>query len=349
MSFIEQNEYLLSEIDYYHEQICNRLSGDDRSGNYHKIWDAVCFQLNWQEFIEKDKPKFKLFSRFAHQDKNTAWLPFDSPVLHGGVAILKEANFAYRTLFDYHVYTTGLKPWEAIAHGVHELAETLLVLRFLPYLECFIDVGARNGYFSFMAAQHGSLVTAFEPAPAEYQMLLAGAESNGFNVGAPCCTISESAEGPVFYLEDEGKVRRLLLAAYRSAATLIKLETIGFQTQLLKTAGEWLTSYDAPAILINTDIGTTFRQDNQLAFLYELESKDYSIYAFNDGIEHGGRLITPISADDGAKENRKFLALPPMAKDLVLPLNKAVDMRIFTPAGKLESLYYFVKNWYEGC
>lgn len=348
MSFLARNEYLLGEIDYYHEQVCARLTDDRWSDNYRQIWRAVCQQLCWYEYDGVAGAGDRVVRALLRRTRYGRQWPTDSPVLNGTVNLSRTESIACRTLFGFDLITDGWGAWEPLASGLSETGETLLVLRLLPYLEYVLEVGAGNGYFTFLAAQNGVAVTALEPSPLEYKQLRAGAAMNGLaNIAAPVCTAGDSAQGGALYLEDGPLVKPLLLADYRAAGSLVRLAAPGVGLPLLQGAGDWLASYDAPVVLVSTgnEQGGGL-QGHVPEAVKELARYDYSLYAASRQPAHGVPLLTPLG---GAvhRSTVSFLALPPMAQDLADQLTKPVDMRVLTPTARLENLFYFVKNSFE--
>ncbi len=348
MSFLARNEYLLGEIDYYHGQVCARLTDDRWSENYRRIWKVVCLQLCWDEYDDTAGTGERLVRALLRRTGYGRQWPLDSPVLNGPLGLSRTESIACRTLFGFDLITDGWGDWEPLARGVSEAGETLLVLRLLPYLEYLLEVGAGNGYYSFLAAQNGVAVTAFETSPLEYKQLRAGAALNGFaNIKAPVCSTGESAAGGALYLDDGPRVKPLLLADYRAAGSLVRLAAAGFDLALLQGAADWLASYDAPVLLVMGGNGPDGGPQGRVpAEVKELAKYDYSLYAVSREPAHAAPLLTPLA---GAvhRATVSFLALPPMAQDLAEQLTKPVDMRVLTPTAKLENLFYFVKNSFE--
>jgi SAM-dependent methyltransferase len=252
-------------------------------------------------------------------------------------------------LFGFDVMTDGWGPWEQLAAGMAEAGETLLVMRLLPYMEYMLEVGAGNGYFSFIAAQNGAAVTALEPSPLEHKQLRAGIAVNGFtNVAAPVCSAGESAAGGVLYLEGGPTLNALTLADYRATGSLVRLAAPECSLPLLSGAKDWLGAYDAPVLLMaaGREAGAGGQGKKVLAAVNELTGYDYSLFAVSRRPEHDAPLLAPLAGDPG-RAAACFLGLPPMAHDLAEPLTKRVDLRVFMPTAKLENLYYFVKNSFE--
>ncbi len=345
MSFLARNEYLLGEIDYYHEQVCARLTNDRWSDNYRQIWNAVCLQLCWYEHDDAAGPGDRLIRKLLRRTRYGRQWPVDSPVLNGTIGLSRTESIACRTLFGFDVVTDGWGPWEQLATGMAEAGETLLVLRLLPYVEYVLEVGAGNGYFTFIAAQSGAAVTALEPSPLEHKQLRAGIAVNGFaNVKAPVCSAGESAAGGVLYLEGGATVNPMTLNDYRATGSLVRLAAPECSLSLVRGAKDWLGSYDAPVLVVAA--GRDGAGRSALAAVKELAGYDYSLFAVSRQPEHGAPLLTPLAGDPG-RASVCFVGLPPMAHDLAEPATKRVDMRVFTPTAKLESLYYFVKNSFE--
>jgi len=341
MSFLARNEYLLEEIDYYHEQISARLAEEAWSENYRQIWANVCRQLGWHDLIPPDGPGERLVrTLFQLGAGGRGWL-FDSPVLREPVELSRTENIACRTIFGFALVIGSQEAGEPLALGMCAPGETLALLRLLPYFEYFIDVGAGNGYFAFLAAQQGVAVTAFEPSPAEYRRLKTGMAINGLGgIAAPVCSAGDSPAGGAVYVEEGPSVKPLVLADYRATGSLVRVAA-GLEPAFLPGAGDWLDGYDAPAVLFNGGAPAS----SAPPLVAALAKRDYRVFAVNRPA-HGLPLL---SAADGAERPTPacFLALPPMAHDLAGILRRPVDMRVFTPTAKLEYLYHFVKSSFE--
>jgi hypothetical protein len=346
MSFLARNEYLLGEIDYCHDQLCARLTDDAWSTNYGKIWDNICLQLRWYDYLVDQRAADKLVRRLLGHTRYGRLWPFDSPVLNGTITLARSSPIACRTIFGFDLLTTGQGPWETIAYGVFEPGETLLLMRLLPYVDYLLEIGAGNGYYSFLAAQNGVSVTAIEPSPAEYKLLRSGISLNGFaGLSAPLCSVGETATGRVIYLENGSMVKTLALADYRAAGTLIKLTGSGFE-QLLTGAVDWLATYDAPSFMITAPAVHGQARTLPPEVLKLFADCDYQVYAVIHQPSHGFELLVP-PAQAPKEPVDAFLALPPMAQDLAESLTKSVDMRVFTDTAKLENLYHFVKTTFD--
>lgn len=348
MSFLARNEYLLGEIDYCHDQLCARLSDDTWSANYREIWDSICLQLKWHDYLVDERRSDRLVRRLIGHTRYGRLWSFDSPVLNGTVALARSTPIACRTIFGFDLFTTGQGPWETIAYGVFEPGETLLLMRLLPYVDYLLEVGAGNGYYSFLAAQHGVGVTAIEPSPAVHKLLRSGISLNGFGtMSAPQCSVGETAAGGTIYLESGSAVKPLSLNDYRAASTLVKITASGFEESLLPGAADWFAAYDAPIFIITApamEDGRTRVLGPEL--MRKLAECDYRVFAVSRQPGHGAALLMPAGASSKEPVGA-FLALPPMAQDLAESLSKPVDMRVFTATAKLENLYHFVKTTFD--
>lgn len=343
MSFLARNEYLLGEIDYYHGQISARLSDDRWSENYRRIWDAVCLQLGWYEH-DAAGPRDRLARTLLRRTRYGRRWAVESPVLSAAFGLSRTASIACKTLFGFDLVTDGWGAGEPLATGWAQPGETLAVMRLLPYLDYLIEVGSGNGYFAFLAAQHGAAVTALEPSPLEYKQLRSGMALNGFSdIAAPVCSAGESASGGALYLESGLSVKPLSLADYRATGSLVRLALAGVGLPLLTGAADWLAAYDAPVVIIAAEAAGV---EKPPAAARELARHGYGVYAVNGEPGHGAPLLWPL---EGAPRGAAgaYLALPPMAQDLAEPLARPVDMRVFTATAKLENLFYFVKNSFE--
>lgn len=341
MSFLARNEYLLEEIDYYHGQISARLVGDQWSETYRRVWESVCLQLGWDDCIVVDGPGERMVRTLLRRTRYARRWVYESPVLKRELVLPRSTSVTCRTMFGFELVTNGQDAWEPLAHGLLEPGETLLISRLLPYVEYFVDVGAGSGYFSFLAAQQGVAVTAFEPSPPRHKQLRAGIAANRFaNVAAPACSVGDTPQGGAFYLESGPQVKPLSMADYRATGSLARLAA-GLEPKLLQGAADWLGAYDAPTVVVAGETG----RPGLPRMAEELAKYDYRIFAVARQPVHGAPLLAP--PGNAAGQPASYLALPPMTQDLAEPLGRPVDLRVFTPTEKLENLYCFMRNSFD--
>lgn len=77
--------------------------------------------------------------------------------------------------------TTGLHPAYALMRsGKFEVDETVIIVRLLPRVDVFVDIGANLGYYTCLALQSGKPVVAFEPQQQNLQCLFQNLRANGW-------------------------------------------------------------------------------------------------------------------------------------------------------------------------
>lgn len=69
--------------------------------------------------------------------------------------------------------TSGFHPaYKLMRAGKFEVEETALILKFIPQIDWFVDIGANLGYYTCLALQNNKPVIAFEPQQQNLQCLL---------------------------------------------------------------------------------------------------------------------------------------------------------------------------------
>jgi FkbM family methyltransferase len=97
---------------------------------------------------------------------------------------------ALRTLYtDYRVHSLQPRqtPFgfrfagnETMSSGEFERTEAELILRLVPDVDVFVDVGANVGFFTCLAHSLDAHVVAIEPLPGNFQFLIANLQENGW-------------------------------------------------------------------------------------------------------------------------------------------------------------------------
>jgi FkbM family methyltransferase len=76
---------------------------------------------------------------------------------------------------------SGLHPaYDMMRKGTFEIDETRVILRLLPRMDVFVDVGANLGYYSCLALKHGVHTLSFEPQQQNLNCLIDNFEVNGW-------------------------------------------------------------------------------------------------------------------------------------------------------------------------
>lgn len=81
--------------------------------------------------------------------------------------------------------TSGLHPaYELMRIGQFEVEETAIIIKVLPHVDVFVDIGANLGYYTCLALQSGKTVVAFEPQQQNLQCLFQNITANGWEDNA---------------------------------------------------------------------------------------------------------------------------------------------------------------------
>lgn len=80
---------------------------------------------------------------------------------------------------------SGLHPaYQLMRIGKFEVDETEIIIKVLPHVDVFVDIGANLGYYTCLALQSGKPVIAFEPQQQNLQCLFQNLTANGWGDSA---------------------------------------------------------------------------------------------------------------------------------------------------------------------
>jgi FkbM family methyltransferase len=167
--------------------------------------------------------------------------------------------------------TSGLHPaYELMRNGKFEVEETAIIIKLLPQVDLFVDIGANLGYYTCLALQAGKPVIAFEPQQQNLQCLFQNLVANGWEDRAEVFPLALSshpglltlygASGPSASLIKDwagyssrfkkivpvSKLDNVLAGQFFGRRLLIKIDVEGAEFHVLKGALETLQRAPKP-------------------------------------------------------------------------------------------------------
>lgn len=223
-----------------------------------------------------------IFSAITHQGLNSSPIYYDTnlAVLMPPEQSVLETAFGFSMVLsaqdDNNFYSDGYNSSEA--------SENILILKATESVDCFFDIGANLGYYSFLVAesrQDNVRCYAFEPVLENYQKMQKGIEINGFEqiifpersaIGANGATEIEihlnrygSGGNSVATFADSRaesnfseRIPLVSLDSYiaknkiSSGNAFVKIDVEGYEEEVITGAQKYLTSNSPPVILIET-------------------------------------------------------------------------------------------------
>ena len=152
--------------------------------------------------------------------------------------------------------------------GLSDYEDMFFLLHFLRKGECFADIGANIGSYTILASGHIEASTVcFEPVPATYQRLLDNIRINGIDSRVKSMNIGlSSKKGELYFTNsldtmnhiakpDDKDIIKVHVDTLddivkENVPTLIKIDVEGFETEVLKGAGDTLKDPALKAIII---------------------------------------------------------------------------------------------------
>ena len=309
------------------------------------------------------KPRYPAFSPIWG-DKNPVW-SLSTPV-------------HCTTLYGFELYLSGSDFWSVAATGHYqqELNESLLIMRLLPHVDLFVDVGANIVFYSLMAARvsrESLCVVAFEPERQNYGKLELAIQSNdlgakirafpmaigskmqrlrlqlsssgsGGHSAAPPENIQMSEECEIVESTTLDEVQKTQFP--QRPRTLIKLDVEGFEYEALCGAENWLAVPQAPIILFEAGTGRKSRHasEDHVIAIKKLRSFGYRVYPVLQPVNGKTPLGKECAPFRYKSPTINYLALPPHASNLISSLSAPIDLRLFTRREHLRSLLTFFIN-----
>jgi FkbM family methyltransferase len=286
-------------------------------------------------------------------------------------------NFStYKTAYGFYFCGDALDLTEPMASGHYdsELAETLLILRLLPSINCFVDIGANIGFFSLLAAAQGRQrirVIACEPASSNFKKLSAAIGANALEdlISPHHLAIGEAKGHANLHLYSFGSGGHSLKPApgmrpfseteqveldtldnlqaqhkISEERTLLKIDVEGGEHQVFAGATQWLKSSKPPIVLFEAwPASKDDPRTNHIRAVSFLQNLGYQLYVINK-VTHNVCPIAPLTAGHAfkASSSGNYLALPSWALPSLNYLSQPVDMRIFSDTEQLRSLNGFL-------
>lgn len=150
---------------------------------------------------------------------------------------LARLRYAYRAYREskHHLRSPALTPggfWlagnQAMESGQFEKTETDVVTKLLSQADVMINIGANIGYYCCLALQQHKRVVAFEPFPANVQLLLRNIHMNGWSDSAEIYPLALGSHTGVIELWGGGTGASLLKgwAGQADRSTLVPISTL---------------------------------------------------------------------------------------------------------------------------
>lgn len=339
------------------------------------IWNELCRQQNWLPESKLKRLIMHFFGKYLETTvkeniptfsplwNQTSYWPVPPKIVH------------YSTIYGFDLYTSGTDMWSVLATGHYrqETSESLLILRLLPEIELFIDVGANVGFYSLLAARaSGKKVktTAFEPALENRKTFLTAVNANKLNenitvlpyaVGSQIgtATLHHSALGsgghriePVKTMPTSqtetvqtttlNEIQKKYAPSYTS--TLIKIDVEGFEHAVIEGGAEWLSHPQAPIILIEAWPEIAKSRSNHIKIVKKLKSFGYRVYPIMRAVNNKSPLGKACRPFLYKSPTGNYLALPPNKDHLYNLLWQPIDTRIFTNTEHLKNMFYFLNQ-----
>jgi|GEM_PF-5008428 FkbM family methyltransferase len=396
MNFLEKTQNLLSEIDTKFitiQKLINKNIDDliELTGwrnHFVEVWKHILFQLNWPLPVSPTKkPTFleKTFSFLTNKQKPkhqpwdpnpTKGMPEMSPVFYNNS---KNLSFSFnptlnthQTIYGFNLSTFGNNWWTTIATGHYfiEPSETVILLRLIPYIDYFIDIGANIGFYSLMMSHEGINSIAFEPSPeCLYSFKKSVATNNlkdkiqihpaaigekkgktilycnyydcGITIPrSPGMQTTKEIVVPVDTLDNIFAKNKNLL----QKRVLLKIDIEGAELEALNGGESCLSSRNKPIILIEA----AWHQNENYAYqaiIKKLHNFGYTVYSVLQA-QHNQTLLEKITNLDSFEGSPTcdYLAIPSEDESIISVLNKPMDMRLFTNPDQLNSLNSFLQN-----
>lgn len=386
MNFLDSQESLLAALDadYADLQAVARRDSSVATkrwlNHFDHLWSALLDQLGWTPLESRKRMLLERlfpFRRLPHPNEHAP--AFVSPIWEQENLFMPfpPATVDYSTPFGFKFSSSGLDMWQVLGTGYYsiELPETLLILRLLPWIDRFIDVGANIGFYSLLAATQSAgrvSVVSYEPGQANYRTLQQAIELNGLKAAIQAerkavgrhdgeeelylCSLGTGGHSlePAPQKNFAGTRERVPIVTLdrvraehppEGAATLIKIDVEGAEHAVFDGAGAWMASDTPPIFLFEAwPDSREFQGTNHEVMVDRLRRIGYTVFA----IEHfrdKALLLREITRKKFSPASiGNYLALPGWQLPKLPEINKPVDMRLFTEGRRLAALSGFLKR-----
>ncbi len=390
MTYLEQNTSLLADIDGCLQRI-HELAVDLRRGrpevevwqnHFLHIWRSVEQSLGWWHPVGRRAQAMEYVARLIDAPRDRiAPLVFSSPILEqdGLELTLPPNRTLYTTDYGFKLYSSGIDMWQPLATGHYytELCETLVLLRLLPFVEAFVDVGANIGFYSLLVASQTKPPfhnTAIEPFTANFESLQMGIRANGFGnhvtplkvaVGGKkgaadlhLCRLGSGGHSLAGLLSENQQGTEVVTVntldniraenQWPDRPTLVKIDVEGGEEEVLKGATSWLQSPQAPILLFESwPTGGGHQRRRSQATIDFVKALGYALFKIKSPTQ-GGSPITPLTLAAEKSPTGNYLALPPRSKGLIENLDQPADFRVFSSTKRLAHLKEFARRSLDG-
>lgn len=408
-NFLSQNTKILSCIDSTYCKIQatineNKNKRDICTWKHHfqLVWSEIQIGLRWpipdekskkRLFLEKIFPALKktkslklsvlskIFPSLKYLANPREPLFTQSPILQKNSNVFltfPPQTLTYKTIYGFDLCASGFDIQYPLMTGHYhaELAETLLMLRAVPHIDSFIDVGANIGFYSLLLAQEGNSkvsVFACEPSSENLKKLNTAIKINGMEkiitvlpfalgekegnvklyLSSLCHGNNSVSPAPEVDIYDHEMVEIKTLDSVikhlnlKQKNCLIKIDVEGYEEMVLMGGKEFLNSDYKPIILLEAwPTSKLHPKNNQVFVMNFLKDFGYRIFSIFP-VQHQVEPLMPFDTSRPTKNlspTGNYLAIPQNKMHLLKILNEPVDMRVFSSTDALNSL----KNFLEG-
>jgi len=303
MAFLETTFERLAQIDSSYSEL-KKLVSEHRQrdpeietwwSHFSCAWDELVRQMGWPGGLP-NQGFLRSVARVAFQKargRRAEPIVFSSPIFGASSPIGMPFPPSFATIptaFGFKICATGRDMWHPLATGHYstELSESLITACLARFTDCFVDVGANIGFFSFLFASEApsdAQVISCEPSTDNARLLLAGIEENGLSkrvrilqvaigeregqaklhlnaLGSGGNTVVDvngasfrrimgpsSASFPKAESVEITTLDTIVRKYVRGRRTLVKIDVEGYEKQVFAGAADWLSGDAAPILL----------------------------------------------------------------------------------------------------
>lgn len=407
-NFLEKNVEVLKQIDSTYKEIKTTINTNKNEPDintwgkhFHRVWDELQTQAGWSTakkskirlFIDRLFPKFrkrrslkiyflsKIFPSLKPLAKQQEPFFTQSPILQNGsdVAVtFPPEKSTYKTVYGFNMCSSGFDILYPLmtGHFSMELSETLLMLRILPHIDTFIDVGANIGFYSLLMAhedRNNISIYAFEPGTENLKTLSAAIKANNMEskikvlpyalsdkpgicelqLASFCSGDNSITPSPKVGIRGSESVKVETLDnivekfGFKQKNCFIKIDVEGHEEMVLMGGKNFFSSDNKPIVLVESwPISKKHPKNNNIYVLSFLESCGYDIFSVFHP-RQGESPLLPFSTKHPRKNRppiANYVAIPKSKPKLLTILNEPVDMRVFSSTEALSLIEKFLNN-----